>query len=65
MSQLIAFRPETGGLIQINNSRSGFVVTMSFFSFKIGAVVAIIVYVLGAATGGSLLALLRRSHRSA
>jgi hypothetical protein len=43
MSQLIAFRPETGGLIQINNSRSGFVVTMSFFSFKIRAVVAIIV----------------------
>jgi uncharacterized integral membrane protein len=41
------------------------VVTMSFFSFKIRAplaVVAIIVYVLGALTGGSLLALLRRSY---
>ncbi len=41
------------------------VVTISFLSFKIRAplaVVAIIVYVLGAATGGSLLALLRRSY---
>jgi uncharacterized integral membrane protein len=41
------------------------VVTMSFLSFKIRAplaVVAITVYVLGAVTGGSLLALLRRSY---
>ena len=41
------------------------VVTISFLSFKIRAplaVVATIVYVLGAATGGSLLALLRRSY---
>jgi len=41
------------------------VVTMSFLSFKIRAplaVVAITVYVLGAVTGGSLFALLRRSY---
>ena len=41
------------------------VVTISFLNFKIRAplaVVAIVVYVLGAATGGSLLALLRRSY---
>ena len=41
------------------------VITISFLSFKIRAplaVVAIVVYVLGAATGGSLLALLRRSY---
>jgi lipopolysaccharide assembly protein A len=41
------------------------VVTMSFLSFKIRAplaVVAITVYVLGAVTGGSLLALLRQSY---
>jgi lipopolysaccharide assembly protein A len=41
------------------------VVTMSFLSFKIRAplaLVAITVYVLGAVTGGSLFALLRRSY---
>jgi uncharacterized integral membrane protein len=41
------------------------VVTMSFLGFRVRAplaVVAIIVYVLGALTGGSLLALLRRSY---
>jgi uncharacterized integral membrane protein len=41
------------------------VVTMSFLGFRVRAplaVVAIIVYVLGAVTGGSLLALLRKSY---
>jgi uncharacterized integral membrane protein len=41
------------------------IVTMSFLSFKVHAplaLVAIVAYVLGAATGGSLLALLRRSY---
>jgi putative membrane protein len=41
------------------------IVTMSFLSFKVRAplaVATIVVYVLGAATGGSLLALLRRSY---
>ena len=40
-------------------------VTMSFLSFKVRAPLAlltIVVYVLGAATGGGLLALLRRSY---
>jgi len=43
-------------------------VTMSFLRFEIRAplaILAVIFYLLGAATGGSLLALLRRSiHRS-
>ncbi|MDI4238834.1 hypothetical protein OZ411_39255 [Bradyrhizobium sp. Arg237L] len=41
------------------------VVTMSFLSFKVRAplaVLTIVVYLLGTATGGSLLALLRRSY---
>ena len=41
------------------------IVTMSFLSFKVRAplaVATIVVYVLGAATGGSMLALLRRSY---
>ena len=41
------------------------IVTMSFLSFKIHAplaLLAIVAYVLGAATGGSLQALLRRSY---
>ena len=41
------------------------IVTMSFLSFKVRAplaVVTTVVYVLGAATGGSLQALLRRSY---
>jgi uncharacterized integral membrane protein len=41
------------------------VVTMSFLSFKVRAplaVLTIVAYLLGAATGGSLLALLRRSY---
>jgi uncharacterized integral membrane protein len=41
-------------------------VTMSFLSFKVRAplaVLTIVVYLLGAATGGSLLALLRRSYQ--
>ncbi len=41
------------------------IVTMSFLGFKLRAplaVLTIVVYVLGAATGGSLLALLRRSY---
>ena len=41
------------------------VVTMSFLGFRVHAplaVVAIIIYVLGALTGGSLLALLRKSY---
>ena len=41
------------------------VVTMSFLGFRVRAplaVVAIIIYVLGALTGGSLLALLRKSY---
>ena len=41
-------------------------VTMSFLGFKIRAplaVLAIVVYALGALTGGSLLALLRRSYQ--
>jgi uncharacterized integral membrane protein len=41
------------------------VVTMSFLSFKVRAplaVLTIVVYLLGAATGGGLLALLRRSY---
>lgn len=41
-------------------------VTVSFLSFRVKAplaVLAIIIYVLGAATGGGLLALLRRSYR--
>ena len=41
------------------------IVTMSFLRFEVHAplaVVTIVVYVLGAATGGSLLALLRRSY---
>ena len=41
------------------------VVTTSFLSFKLRAplaVLTIVVYLLGAATGGSLLALLRRSY---
>jgi len=40
-------------------------VTMTFLGFKVRAplaVLAIVVYVLGAATGGSLLAVLRRSY---
>ena len=40
-------------------------VTMSFLGFKVRAplaVLAIVVYVLGAATGGSLLAVLRKSY---
>jgi putative membrane protein len=40
-------------------------VTMSFLGFKVRAPLAlltIVVYLLGAATGGSLLALLRRSY---
>ena len=39
--------------------------TMSFLGFKVHAplaVLAIVVYLLGAVTGGSLLALLRRSY---
>jgi len=42
-------------------------VTMSFLEFSVRAplaVVAIIVYVIGAVTGGSLLALLRKSVRA-
>jgi lipopolysaccharide assembly protein A len=42
------------------------VVTMSFLSFRVRAplaVLTIVVYLLGAATGGSLLALLRRSYK--
>jgi len=41
------------------------IVTMSFLTFRARAplaLLAIIVYLLGAATGGSLLALLRRSY---
>jgi uncharacterized integral membrane protein len=41
-------------------------VTMSFLGFKVHAplaLLAIVVYVLGAATGGGLLALLRRSYQ--
>ncbi|MEI9924970.1 MAG: lipopolysaccharide assembly protein LapA domain-containing protein [Bradyrhizobium sp.] len=41
------------------------IVTVSFFGFRLRAPLAlltIVVYVLGAATGGSLLALLRRSY---
>jgi lipopolysaccharide assembly protein A len=41
-------------------------VTVSFLGFKLRAPLAlltIVVYVLGAATGGSLLALLRRSYQ--
>jgi uncharacterized integral membrane protein len=44
------------------------VVTMSFLSFSIRAPLAIltaVVYLLGAATGGSLLAMLRKSVRAA
>jgi uncharacterized integral membrane protein len=40
-------------------------VTMSFLRFRVRAplaVLAVVVYLLGAATGGSLLALLRRSY---
>lgn len=40
-------------------------VTMSFLGFRVRAplaVLAIVVYLLGAATGGGLLALLRRSY---
>jgi uncharacterized integral membrane protein len=40
-------------------------VTMSFLGFRLRAplaVLAVVAYVLGAATGGSLLALLRRSY---
>ncbi len=40
--------------------------TVSFLSFKIRAplaVLTIVVYILGAATGGSLFALLRRSYQ--
>ena len=42
------------------------IVTISFLSFKVHAplaVVTLVVYVLGAATGGSLQALLRRSYK--
>jgi putative membrane protein len=42
------------------------IATVSFLGFKIRAPLAlltIVVYVLGAATGGSLLALLRRSYQ--
>jgi lipopolysaccharide assembly protein A len=42
------------------------IVTMSFLSFNIRAplaVLTIVVYLLGAATGGSLFALLRRSYQ--
>ena len=42
------------------------VVTMSFLKFEVRAPLAlltIVVYLLGAATGGSLLALLRRSYQ--
>ena len=42
------------------------IVTVSLLSFKLRAPLAlmtIVVYVLGAATGGSLLALLRRSYQ--
>ena len=42
------------------------IVTMSFLSFNVRAPLALltlVVYVLGAATGGSLLALLRRSYQ--
>jgi len=41
------------------------IVTISFLSFKVHAplaVVTLVVYVLGAATGGSLLTLLQRSY---
>ncbi|MBV8661743.1 MAG: hypothetical protein JO107_01445 [Hyphomicrobiales bacterium] len=41
-------------------------VTMSFLGFEVRvplAVLTIVVYLLGAATGGSVLALLRRSYR--
>ena len=41
------------------------IVTVSFLGFKLRAPLAlltVVVYVLGAATGGSLLALLRRSY---
>ena len=41
------------------------IVTVSFFGFQLRAPLAlmtIVVYVLGAATGGSVLALLRRSY---
>jgi uncharacterized integral membrane protein len=44
------------------------VVTMSLFHFEVRAplaLVTIVVYVLGALTGGSLFALLRRSYRGA
>jgi len=44
------------------------VVTMSLFHFEVRAplaVVTIVVYLLGAVTGGSLFALLRRSYRGA
>jgi lipopolysaccharide assembly protein A len=40
-------------------------VTMTFLGFKVRAplaVLAIVVYILGAATGGSLLAVLRKSY---
>jgi len=43
-------------------------VTVSFLGFSFGARVAMlvfVVYVLGAATGGSLLAMLRRSYEGA
>jgi putative membrane protein len=42
------------------------IVTVSFLGFKLRAPLAlltVVVYVLGAATGGSLLALLRRSYQ--
>jgi putative membrane protein len=42
------------------------IVTMSFLSFNVRAPLALmtlVVYLLGAATGGSLLALLRRSYQ--
>jgi lipopolysaccharide assembly protein A len=42
------------------------IITMSFLSFRVRAPLALlaaIIYVLGAATGGSLFALLRRSYQ--
>lgn len=51
-------------LIFVVQNRAG--VTMSFLGFSVRAplaVLAVIVYLLGAATGGSLLALLRKSVR--
>jgi len=52
-------------VVAIFAAQNSEIVTMSFLSFKIHAplaLLAIVAYVLGAATGGSLQALLRRSY---